>query len=53
MKENEYIPLTIEDYIPNVVKRLYKKIKSDNFNKIVLLGFSDNMKWLNTIFKKK
>lgn len=52
MKENEYIPLTIEDYIPNVVKRLYEKIKSDNFNKIVLLGFSDNMKWLNTIFKK-
>ncbi len=52
MKKDEYLPVVMEDYIPNVVKRFFKKINTEKFNKIVLLGFSDNMKWLNTILKK-
>ena len=52
MDKKKFIPLTLEDYIPDVVKRLYNKIDSQKFNQIILLGFPDNMKWLNSIIKK-
>ena len=51
MKTKEFTPLTLEDYIPNVVKRLYNKIIQEKNMNIVLLGFSNNMKWLNTLLK--
>ena len=51
MNSKEFIPLTLEDYIPNVVKRLYNKIDFENNDKIILLGFSDNMKWLNSLLR--
>ena len=46
MKTKEFIPLKLEDYIPNVVKRLYNKIYQEKNMNIVLLGFSDNMNGL-------
>jgi len=49
----EYIPLTMEDYIPSIVKRLIQKIQSEPFSKIALYGFSDNMKWLFRLLQER
>lgn len=45
-KREEFVPLTVEDYYPKVVVRLLNKILNVNVEKVVLYGFSDNMKWL-------
>ena len=52
LNKTEFVPLIIEDYFPNVVKRLANKTLNYNDKKIVLFGFGDNMKWLYRILKE-
>jgi hypothetical protein len=44
--KKEFIPLVLEDYIPQVPKRLLQRIQAEPFSSVALYGFSDNMKWL-------
>ena len=46
-------PNQLEDYVPEVVKRLHGRILKKNFKSLVLLGFSVNMKWLFRIFSEQ
>ena len=47
MKEDsDFQPIELTDYYPKVVLRLLKKIFENKNKKIILFGFSDNMKWL-------
>jgi hypothetical protein len=43
---NKYIPIETSYYIPAVVDRLLKRIKSEKKGSVVLFGFGENMKWL-------
>tara|TARA_B100000965_G_scaffold405215_1_gene438378 strand:- start:1038 stop:2045 length:1008 start_codon:yes stop_codon:yes gene_type:complete len=45
-KENQYVPVVVEDYYPKVTSRLLNRILKVNPKDVVLFGFSDNMKWL-------
>ena len=45
-KENQYVPVVIEDYYPKVTSRLLNRILKIKPRNVVLFGFSDNMKWL-------
>ena len=44
-------PIQVENYVPEVVKRLLEKINFSNFENIVLFGFSTNMKWILRLLK--
>jgi hypothetical protein len=44
--KNQFIPVVLEDYYPKVALRLLNRILKIKPKKVVLLGFSDNMKWL-------
>ena len=44
-KTNEK-PMIVEDYYPEVTIRLLEKILKINSDKVILFGFSENMKWL-------
>jgi len=44
--KNEFVPIVMDDYIPSVVKRLIHRIQQENYSKIALYGFGDNMKWI-------
>jgi len=50
---NKYTPLETIDYIPDVVKRLLKKISMESFPSLALYGFSDNMKWLYRLLQEQ
>lgn len=50
---NEFKPIEVADYYPNVVVRLLKKIEMINSSNIVLFGFSDNMKWLLRLLQER
>ena len=41
-----FVPLVIEDYYPMVTSRLLNRILKIAPEKVVLFGFSENMKWL-------
>lgn len=43
---NNFVPIKVEDYYPKVTVRLVNRIFKINSKKIVLFGFSENMKWL-------
>ena len=49
MTENILIPIVIDKYIPDVTNRLLKKIIDSKIKKIALIGFSENMRWLNRL----
>ena len=49
--KNNFIPRKLSDYYPQVVLRLYERIINNNDKKIILYGFSNNMKWLFRILK--
>ena len=52
-KSNDtFIPPKLSDYYPDVVLRLYNKIQDNPEKKIILFGFSSNMKWLFRLLKK-
>jgi hypothetical protein len=53
IEKNNYTPLQADDYIPAAVKRLLKKIFENSSKKIILYGFSENMKWLFRLLKKE
>jgi hypothetical protein len=42
----EFTPIQVADYVPAVVRRLLARISAENFQRIALYGFSDNMKWI-------
>lgn len=42
----EFTPIQVADYVPAVVRRLLARISTENFQRIALYGFSDNMKWI-------
>ncbi len=44
--ENHFVPVVVEDYYPKVTGRLLNRILKINPKRVVLFGFSDNMKWL-------
>lgn len=46
------IPLETHDWIPQVVTRLRKSIGKKPYSKVILLGFSENMKWLSRLLKE-
>ncbi len=45
-KKSTFIPVEVENYYPKVTVRLLNRILKIEPNKVVLFGFSDNMKWL-------
>ena len=49
MIENILIPIVIDKYIPDVTNRLFRKIIDIKTKKIALIGFSENMRWLNRL----
>jgi hypothetical protein len=52
-KSNEdFVPPKLSDYYPKVVIRLYNKIIANKNRKIILFGFSNNMKWLFRLLKE-
>jgi hypothetical protein len=44
--KNLFVPVTVEDWYPKVAVRLLNRILRINPKKVVLFGFSNNMKWL-------
>ena len=44
--KNHFAPAVVEDYYPKVTSRLLNRILKLQPKKVVLFGFSDNMKWL-------
>lgn len=52
LNKTEFVPIVLEDYVPNVVRRLANKIIQNKNSTIVLFGFGDNMKWLYRILKE-
>ncbi len=50
--KNEWQPTIKEKYISKVVRRLIEKMDFDKFEKIILFGFSDNMKWIYSIMRQ-
>lgn len=57
MKQNELdqklVPVELENHIPAVALRLFKRILQGNFKKVALLGFSENMRWLFRLLSGK
>jgi len=49
----ELEPIELESHIPKVVRRLYKRIRQEPFEKVALYGFGDNMKWLYRILREE
>ena len=49
MNENILKPVIRDKYIPDITKRLLSKIIDSKIKKIVLIGFSENMRWLNRL----
>ncbi len=52
MNENILIPIIRDKYIPDVSKRLFQKIIESNSKKIALIGFGENLRWLNRLLKE-
>ena len=50
--EREDDPIVLDQFIPKLVKRLYERIGKKSFSKLILFGFSVNMKWLYRISKE-
>ncbi|MDG2147529.1 MAG: TylF/MycF/NovP-related O-methyltransferase [Flavobacteriaceae bacterium] len=50
--KSEWTPIVKEKYISKVVRRLIEKMDFEKFQKIILFGFSDNMKWIYRIMKE-
>ena len=48
-----YVPKNIADYYPKVTVRLLKRIIEIAPKKVVLYGFSDNMKWLLRLLQER
>ncbi len=46
-------PIELEQYVPAVVRRMHKRILKKSFKKLILFGFSVNMKWLFRIFSQQ
>ena len=46
MKNTQFKPIVMADYIPEVVKRLVEKISLRPHQRIYLLGFGENMRWV-------
>ena len=44
--KNDFIPVVVKDYYPKVTERLLNRILKIKPKKVVLFGFSTNMKWL-------
>ncbi len=51
--KKEFEPVQVDQYYPKIVIRLLEKILKLNSKKIVLFGFSDNMKWLVSLLCQK
>ena len=51
--KKDYIPPQLSDYYSKVVLRLFQRIVRDENKKIILFGFSSNMKWLLRLLKEK
>ena len=49
MIDNILQPIVRDKYVPDVTKRLLTKIVESKIKKIVLVGFSENMRWLNRL----
>ena len=50
--ENILIPVIRDKYVPDITKRLMHKIAESSSKKIVLIGFSENLRWLNRLLKE-
>ena len=53
IEKKNYVPLQMEDYVPAVVQRLMHQIQIEQFSKIALYGFSDNLKWLFRLLQEQ
>lgn len=49
---DKYVPNEAADYVPDVVKRLMKRIRTESGAAVALYGFSGNMKWLHRLLKE-
>ncbi len=50
---NNFVPVKVEDYYPKVTVRLLNKILKAAPDKVVLYGFSENMKWLLKLLQER
>lgn len=52
-KNTIFVPVEVEDYYPKVTVRLLNRILKADPKKVVLFGFSDNMKWLLRLLQER
>ena len=53
LEKSDFVPLEVESYYPKVVIRLLNRILKIAPEKVVLFGFSENMKWLLRLLKER